>query len=218
MLNIKKERIVEAIQQMDSFKLSYLLDDDTTYSEAAKEAIVEKLHDIFNELRGFGDSNLLAYEGSCNAKACTNFGCSGYSFVGNYSKKHIDLIFEEEDDEVSDLYQCIYFAIDGNSIELAELLEINIKEDDKANFKPSTEFLIKSQKVKLAYEELMQYKDIAIDKAIYNAWLEKYDELYQSEDFPIFEYSNFEKFQKLYCEVYMASMSSNQPVTLPKLP
>jgi hypothetical protein len=197
----KEDLIVESFQKMDSTMLEILLDESRTYQDATKEVFLEKLNEAFSNLRDNGDTLLSSNKGFCNSNECSNKGCKGYSFVGNKSKKHIDLIFEELDDEVKDIYHCSGFETIDKSVETGNLIYIDIAKDEKADFKPSIEFSIKSQKCNLAYEELNQYQNIVIDKDVYLTWLEKFYHLYESfELVPIF-YAEFKNFYWLYSRI-----------------
>lgn len=201
MTNSKKKLIIESFQKMDWNMLDILLDDNKTYQDAAKEVFLEKLNAAFSKLKKYGDTFLLSYEGFCNSEECSNKGCKGYSFVGNKSKKHIDLIFEELDDDINDIYHCNSFETNDTTAETENLIYIDVKNDEKADFKPSIDFLIKSQKCKLAYEELIQYQNKVIDKEVYLVWLEKFHYLYKSFDLPPLFYSEFDKFHTLYYRI-----------------
>lgn len=178
--------------------LEVLLDESIAYQDATKEVFLEKLNGAFLKFEKNGDTYLSHHKGVCNSEECSNKGCSGYSFVGNNSKNHIDLIFQESDNEIDDIFHCNSFEITDKSVETKDLIYIFIKNDEKADFKPGIDFLIKNQKCILAYEELIQYQNIIIAKEIYTCWLEKHSELYKSFDsLPIF-YSGFDKFHTLY--------------------
>jgi hypothetical protein len=198
MIKSKKELILESFQKMDSNMLDLVLDDSKTYQDANKEVFIEKLIEAFNKFKEGGDTCLIPYKGICTFTDCTNKGCKGYSFVGNSTKNHLDLIFEETDDNYNDIYHCNRFETNDKSIERDILLDIKISIDEKADFKPSIEFLTNSQKLKLAYEELHQYKDITIDKTIYIPWLEKHDGLYKSLSSLTCSSSALDKFNELY--------------------
>jgi hypothetical protein len=194
----KIEYIIESFQKMDLNMLDILLDENRTYQDATKEVFLEKLNTAFAQLKKSGDTFLLSYKGFCNSEECSNNGCKGYSFVGNNSKKHIDLIFEELDNDVNEIYHCNGFETYETSVETENLIWIDVKNDEKADFKPSIDFLIKSQQCKLAYEELTRYQDTIIDKEVYLVWLEKFHYLYKSFDLPPLFYSEFDKFHTLY--------------------
>ncbi|MBS1776967.1 MAG: hypothetical protein JSS64_11880 [Bacteroidetes bacterium] len=197
----KKELIIESFQKMDSTMLEILLDDNKTYQDAAKDIFLEKLNKAFSEFKEKGDTFLFSHKGFCNSDECNNKGCSGYSFVGNNSKNYVDFIFQETENEINDIFHCNGFEITGESIETNNSISIFIKNDEKADFKPSIDFLIKSQKCKLAYEELIHFQNTAIDKEVYLVWLEKFYPLYKSFDLPPIFYAEFDKFYWLYSRI-----------------
>jgi hypothetical protein len=201
MKNSKKELIIKGFQYMDCEMLDILLEDNKTYQDATKKVFIEKINEAFSKLKKFGDTFLIPYQGFCNYQVCNNRGCRGYSFVGNKSNKHIDLIFEELDNDVNDIYHCNGFKNNDISVETENLISIDIKNDEKADFKPSFDFLIKSQKCKLAYEELTQYQATIIDKDVYLVWLEKFYQLYKSFNPLQIPYVEFNKFYWLYYRI-----------------
>ncbi|MBL0261019.1 MAG: hypothetical protein IPQ10_08120 [Saprospiraceae bacterium] len=194
----KKELIIESFQKMDLNMLDILLDENRTYQDATKEVFLEKLNIVFSKLKNNGDTLLSTYEGFCNSDACHNKSCKGYSFVGNKSKKHIDLIFEELDNDVKDICHCNGFKTYETFVETENLIMIDVKNDEKADFKPSINFLIISQKCKLAYEELIHYQNKIIDKEVYLTWLAKHHSLYDSIIRFSSYYSEIDKFYWLY--------------------
>lgn len=135
---------------------------------------------------------------ACNFDECPNKGCKGYSFVGNKSKKHIDLIFDELDANINDIYHCRGFKTNDKTVKAESLIGIDIMNDERADFRPNNDFLIKSQKCKLAYDELIQYQNIVIGKEVYLVWLEKFYHLKESLNLQAFNYAGFDKFYWLY--------------------
>lgn len=200
MNNNKKDFIISAFQRMDLSMLEVLLDDNKTYQNTTKEVFIGKIEEVFLEFQANDDTHLLSYKGFCNSDKCSNKGCSGYSFIGNTSKKKISLIFGETEDDFNDIYDCLNFkTVDETSSEGS--LSIIIYEDEKVDFYPSFDFLIESEKCKLAYEELIQYKNKVIDKEVYLVWLEKHYSLYKSFFLPPLIYSDLYKFYKLYYKI-----------------
>jgi len=197
----KKELLVESFQKMDCNMLAVLLDESITYQDATKEMFLEKLTEAFSKFKRNSDTYLLPYKGFCNSEECFNKGCGGYSFVGNSSKNHIDLIFQESEGDICDIFHCNGFETNDQSIERMKLIYIDIKNDERADFKPSIDFLIKSQNCKFAYEELLQYQNTIIDKETYTFWLEKHFELFESFDSPPISYADFDKFHTL-CSMF----------------
>lgn len=197
----RKDLIVESIQKMDNNMLDVLLEESKTYQDASKDIFLEKLYDAFSNFRGYGDTNLLAYEGTCNSEDCPNSGCKGFSFLGNLSNNYIDFIFEEVGDDIKDIYQCFGFKAADKSVEPNEPVFVDIREDDKADFIPDVDYLILNQKCKEAQDELLQYENQIADRDIYSSWLLKHAELFSSFEESPLDFSEMEKFFTLYLRV-----------------
>jgi hypothetical protein len=118
----QKEALVLAISSMDIEDVKSILSSRYRYQDASKDVYVNKLFDLFSEYKSFGDNRFIVKNGCCNYKKC-NFGCSGYSFVGNVSKNYFNLILSETKNEVSEIDYCHDFKID----ELSEHLNKEIK-------------------------------------------------------------------------------------------
>jgi hypothetical protein len=73
--------------------------------------------------------------------------------------------------------------------------------DERVDFKPSIDFLNKSQKCKLAYDELIQFQNTVIGKEVYLVWLEKFSILKESLNLQAFNYAGFDKFYWLYSRI-----------------
>ena len=198
----KKELIIESFEKMDLNMLEVLLDENNSYQEATKEVFLNKIEEIFTKLKTKGDTRLDSYKGFCNSDECCNKGCKGFSFVGNISKNHIDLIFEESDDDVNDVYSCSDFETFDKSLKKGNTINIIIMQDEEANFIPDVEYLIEVQKYNAAHEELYKHQNYIIDKNIYLPWIEKHNALYESLPFPPFiEYSKCLMFYWLYSRI-----------------
>lgn len=190
----KTELILESFQNMNLSMLNVLLDDKRTYQEVVKAVFIEKLDKAFTRFKDNGDTQLWSYKGVCNSTTCANKGCVGYAFIGNNSMHHLDLIFDELSDDVNDIYQCFTFDLIDKSVVTEDLIYINIKHDEEAGFKPSIDFLIKSQQCNLACDELLRLKNTIIYKEVYVPWIENHYKLYKSFDLPPIFYTDFNKF------------------------
>jgi hypothetical protein len=197
----KKELILESFQKMDINMLDVLLDDSRPYQDANKEVFIGKLIEVFNKFKQSGDTHLLPYKGFCNSKICPNKSCSGYSFVGNSTKDHIDLIFEETKKEFVDIYHCNGFETNDTSIERLYLFNIEIRYDELADFHSSIDYSIMSQQCTLACEELFENQNNVIDKVICRTWLQKHINLFESFDSDEKYYNAFKKFFLLYNKI-----------------
>ncbi len=194
----KKQLIIESFQNMNLNMLEVLLDDNRTYQGASKEVFLKKISDAFHEFKSDGDTFLEAFNGVCTSNLCPNKGCKGYSFIGNMTNNHIDLIFEEEDEEIIEIYHCNSFSTDNVNINREKLISIDIMDDERVGYKPSVEFLILVQKCKKAYDELMAYKNEIIDKKVYFEWLEKFKDLFESDLFFHYNVDDYNNFNTLY--------------------
>ncbi len=174
--------------------LRIALDGDKTYQNVTKEVFIEKMDEVFSKFIAEGDTFLRSHKGICNFENCCNKGCLGYSFVGNNSKKHIDFIFEEDENDMQEMVLCEGFQIEDKSIEVGSTISMNIKKDEEANFKQSIDFLIFVQKCDAAYDELVQLQNSIIDKDVILGWLEKHHSLYDFFN----NYASLAKFNELY--------------------
>ena len=182
--------------------LELLLDDSKTYQHTPKAFFLEKLELAFTEFRESLDTDLIAISGKCVNKDCPNNGCKGFSFVGNTSGQHLDLIFEETETDYSDICQCRDFDPVFKPEHLTQTIDLDIKHDEYIDFKPDIDFLISSQKCRMACDELKEAgKSELIGPAIFLNWLEKYKELFQTFDLPPIFYRDYYDFYSLYIDV-----------------
>ena len=100
------DAVVYFIERMNIAKISELLDPHQ-YSDKDKPRFIELLNLVFEEFKENGNKRLLFQNGVC--KGC-NFGCKGYSFVSELDGSHIDLVLEESNNRVKDIYDCSNFA------------------------------------------------------------------------------------------------------------
>jgi len=98
--------IVYFIERMNIYKINELLDNHQ-YSDKDKPRFIELLNSVFAEFKKDGTIRLFSQTGVC--KGC-NFGCKGYSFVSELDGSHIDLVLEESNERVKDIYDCSNFA------------------------------------------------------------------------------------------------------------
>lgn len=202
----KKEFIISCFEKIDIDTLELLLDSSRTYQEATKEMFLKKLKIAFDRFKSEYNTELKAFRGKCVSKECPNTGCSGYSFAGNNTDNHLDLIFSETEDDFSDIHDCVHFKPDDLPEDQNYLILIDILEDEKADFKPSIEFQIKLKKCMDACEELKSIpKKTSFDAEPYLYWLEKHKELFSSFEFPPRVDSSMYKFHSMYEDIYNIS-------------
>jgi len=166
-----KESILKFISEMDTEMLSLVLNDDITYQEAIKEIFLEKLEEIFIEFKEKGETKLTPYKGKCGSEECTNRGCTGYSFVGETTKESLDLIFDETNDIVNDIYNCNCMLSEYHDKENCHSKFLYIAPDEEATFISSPDYLYKVQQCNKAIEEIASADKTYLNKADYVYWL-----------------------------------------------
>ena len=187
--------IVKFISAMDSEMLTELLSADITYQDAHKEVFIEKLNEAFKKFKRENDTSLLPFPGVCISKDCTNTGCKGYSFVGNKSGAIMDLIIEEKNGEVYDIYHCHGMKTAHIPKEHEKHINIYISTDEKADFVPSSEYLYKGQLADKAVANIYSYENTCFSKNDIVYLVEKYDQLNKSTFDPFLGLSRFDIFE-----------------------
>ena len=195
-----KANIVAAFETFDAAALTYLLNDDTIYQDATKAVFIEKLQEVFAEFIEKGDIKLEAFPGNCKLCSCDSTGKSGYTFVGNNSRKHLDLIFKEEGEEIVDIFTCDDFKSDVMVV-VSNEIEIDIRADEYANFTPSLKYLLTSAKCESAVTDLLSDGNKIIARSDYLYWLEKYRDLSKTFRFSPLRYRKYYNFSSLYSSV-----------------
>ncbi len=201
----KKKRIIAAIEHMDIGMLDLLLNEESTYQDARKEVFLNKLNKVFFNLKKDKDTSLVARIGVCKSTECPNTGCSGYAFVGNNSANYLSLVFKEEEDDYSDIFNCNVFNADSYDLEKEgewRHRPLLLDQDEMANFVPGVDYLITSQKCKNAYEEIMEFSKTLLTKEIYTVWIAKYHYLYDSLDNLFDIPAAYKQFVYLYSSLY----------------
>lgn len=176
-----KDLIIDGFRKMDVSMLEILLDDKLTYQEVSKAVFLKKLDSVFKKLKAKGDTFLISYRGVC--VGCSNKGCGGYSFVGNHSRTFLDLVFEEDIERFTDIYSCHDLATDDKKIETKEKLTISLSAKEMNGYIETVEDIIRNQTYLNALEcELINQKE-PLYKYQYKEWLEKYEELFDYDNY-----------------------------------
>jgi len=79
-----------------------------TYQETEKPRFFNMLGTAFDTIKRAGNEFLIPHKGICNRSDC-NYKFKGYSFSGDNTGAHIDLIIEQTDGIVEDIYECDEF-------------------------------------------------------------------------------------------------------------
>lgn len=116
-LKTQKDAVQYFIHKMDIGMIDAILDEDKTYQEYDKITFLLKLQSVFERFQSFGDSFLIPVAGRCNFCDKTK---TGFSFYGNVSKNYISIIFDAEQGNINDLYDCTSFQNQANVVSLNE--------------------------------------------------------------------------------------------------
>lgn len=121
-LNTQAKAIKYFFERMDIEMIDAFLSEEQTYQDVKKQLFINELERVFNQFKNNGDTNLIAFEGSCNS--CIK-GKFGYTFVGNVSANYLSIIFDINDGKIIDLYDCSSFNTRIGTLELNQKFSIN---------------------------------------------------------------------------------------------
>lgn len=107
------EAFVHSVQRLDIEMIDLILEEKRTYQNFPKHMFIDMLGRAFKVFKDHGDTFLDCHQGYCNTETC-NFRSPGYCFIGNHSKKYLNLVIENAQGVVIDIYECAYFMILGN--------------------------------------------------------------------------------------------------------
>lgn len=174
------QTILNGFTALDIEGLQCHLRKDRTYQEATAEMFLAVLREIFSRYKLCGDTKLTRYKGKCNEKNSPDFGKKGYRFVGNNSGNYMDLIFEETNDDILDIYACNFFEPYQEISNLRHMINPIIGEDEKAGFVKTPEYLVKLNMAYKAWKEITVTAPRKINFNEMRKWLEKHLVTYQN--------------------------------------
>ena len=114
----RAQLVLKCIQEMNTAALYYLLDVERTYQDWQRNEFILKLERVIEKLEADGDTYLNAVQGACGG-SCSK-GQNGYLFIGNNSKNYLNLLFVEEDLQLTDLYECSLFRTKFENLSLGK--------------------------------------------------------------------------------------------------
>jgi hypothetical protein len=118
------------LQQLDIGMVDMLLDEGRTYQDISKADFVNILFKVRDVFHGAGDHHLERLPGGCAGKTC-GINCRGYRFIGNHSGRYFDLIVEQKDGRITDLYDCRIFRTEENCSGLAAKIHLSSAQDEE---------------------------------------------------------------------------------------
>jgi hypothetical protein len=170
---------------MDIDNLRLYLKDEILYQDTTKEIFLNEIESIFEAHKNSEDTELIIYNGKCAGTTCENCGKQGYRFVGNKSKNYIDLLFEMNGDDITDIYSCAHFNTFDEIDKLGTKAEVEINLDDQASYVKTPEYWAKVYAATTAWSEIIttpprviSYKELCywIDKnAVANSLIGSFD-------------------------------------------
>lgn len=135
----KKSRIIKAFEELDSDMLDFLLNDNQSYQNVPKNIFMEEITRYFNNIKknNGNKTDFKAYPGACDY--CQK-GKKGYSFINSDDECYISLVFDESENDFTDIYNCIGFNTFDKKIN-NKWTGISFYEEDKVDFIPTEKYL-----------------------------------------------------------------------------
>ncbi len=115
--------IIHFLQRLDIQMVDAILDDSRTYQNFQKPHFIYRLGAALDTFIENGDTFLNVTKGSCGEGGC-NFKCKGVSLTGNKTNNYLDLVIEEKDGIVIDMYECGAFKCDSKNFDKKERIYI----------------------------------------------------------------------------------------------
>lgn len=200
----QKEAFLKYLERMDLEMLELILDDSITYFGASKNVFLEKLSYIFSQYR------LAGGKGDLKVKQHKKYANTYYLHLQilSYSNK---FIIEEKDGKIIKMYTT-KIKPSKDDIENLSPLEIFFGSDEKADFKPSNEYVMNLYRCTIAYEELVNDKIQILTSENIFEWLNKHSLLYSEvkEEYLFFKYNNFRHLFSMFEFLYEQLQNYNE--------
>ncbi|WP_396139860.1 hypothetical protein [Flavobacterium sp.] len=167
----QKEAFLSYLKKMDIAMLDIVLPEDITYFGANKTYFLERLAYITNQFKLAGEARPL------NINQKDEFSNS-YYLTSNILDFEQEFIIEEKEGYISNISS----SLEIKSIEeLEELhcLEIYFGKDERTDFIPSTDYVIKLHKCRSAYEEIVNDNIQILENFKISYWIKKHKSLYK---------------------------------------
>ena len=150
----KKDLIIKAFEKLDANMLDVLLSDDQPYQDVSKDLFVDELKRYFEDMKTskYSKFEYKAYKGVC--QNCSK-GKTGFSFVNSEGHSFMSMIFEETEDDFTDIYKCGSFCTENTEIE-EEMTGISFYKDDEVTYVPSAKNILEEKRCESAFSELMR--------------------------------------------------------------
>ncbi len=111
-----KEAVIYFISRLDLEMLDAVLDEQYNYNDYGKEELLYNLRIVFNDFEEGGDAFLEVHKNSCDC-SLKNESHNAVTFIGNSSKRFLDLIIQCEKDKVVDVFECTSMKNHDSSVQ-----------------------------------------------------------------------------------------------------
>lgn len=166
------------IEQMDIEMIDSFLDADRRYDGMDKAFFIKQINHVFEVFKSEGDTYLISIEGRCNK---CNMAKTGYTFVGNNSKRFVNIIFYTEGEKLIDFGTCFDFKNNQSNLTLNKIIYLDdyiyeYEEEHKWRLKPPYKYYCKKEsditKVDIDFVYKMQ-KDRLQKLKVYRKFVER---------------------------------------------
>ena len=213
----KKELIIKAFEEMDISMLEILLNENQSYQDVDKKTFLDVLTDYFLSIKKDPEQKLdfKAVPGICDQ---CKIGNKGYSFVNSIGESYMSMIFEETEDDFSDIYKCNKFKVFNDEIK-EEWLGIYFYKDDHVDYIPTAKNISEMKKCEEAVREVeyeIQREGI-LSKNFYIPFMDKYGHLYSFADAAIYGSYRYKKQVSKYMFVFEFQMKNLERTKIAKI-
>lgn len=181
----QKEAFLKYLQTMDIDMLEMILDDSVIYFGASKKKFLEKLSYIFNQFKLGGGTGYLRIKQHKKQTNTYYLLLQIFSFANKF-------IIEEKEGYIIKI-GATKIITSKDDIENLSPLEIFFGNDEKADFKPSNEYVMKLNRCTNAYKEVINNKIQILTREDISEWVKKHTLLYEEvkEEYLLFNYNDF---------------------------
>lgn len=169
------QNMMNAICNMDVEGLKMALPDDELYFEMSKNTFLDKISQIFDDLKIRGNTCFSVHPGHCKSSICSNKGCNGFAFVSDFTKEHISIVIHYKEGIFDDWSHCHNMSTNTIILDDEKNIKIQVWNEDRRDFEASDDFLQTISDVKQAKILLSELSNPAINKASFILWLNRYE-------------------------------------------
>jgi len=181
----QKEAFLFYLKKMDIVMLDILLPDDITYFGANKADFLKRIDYIVNQFKLAGEATPL------NINQKDEFS-NTYYLTSSILDFEQEFIIEEKEGCISNISSSLVIK-SCDELEELHCLEIYFGIDERTNFIPSADYVIKLHKCRNAFEEIVNDNIHILDNFKISYWVKKHKSLYKEikKDTLLFRVNDF---------------------------